>query len=76
MFWFTIINKIFKEEKLSSDQEKSGGFNDFDSLEDAIDALEYGTSMYEKDFNKNLKKVQDFLKKKKKIKMQIIKMIK
>lgn len=60
------INKIFKEEKLSSDQEKSGGFNDFDSLEDAIEALEYGTSMYEKDFNKNLKKVQDFLKKKEK----------
>ena len=56
-------NNIWKNKNLDSDQEKSSGFNDFNSLKEAVQALEYGTDMYYKDFKKNKKKVQDFIRK-------------
>lgn len=59
-------NKIWEYERLASQTEKRIRFNDFDSLEDAIKALEYGTDIYYKDFKKNIKKVQEFISKKEK----------
>lgn len=59
-------NKVWENELLSSKQTKSNGFNDFDSLEDAINALEYGTDIYYKDFKKNIKKVQEIISKREK----------
>lgn len=59
----TPINKIWEGERLDSEKRKSNGFNDFDSFDEAMKALEYGTDMYYKDFNENLKKVEDFISK-------------
>lgn len=60
------INKIFKNESLSSKKRKESGFNDFNNFEEATIALEYGTDIYYEDFKKNIKKVQDFINKKEK----------
>lgn len=59
-------NQVWKGEFLSSNKEKEDGFNDFDSLEDTIQALEYGTDIYYDEFKKNVKKVKDFLSKREK----------
>lgn len=59
-------NKIWQYETCESDEKKEPGFNDFNNLEDAIEALEYGTEIYYDDFKKNIKKVQDFISKKEK----------
>lgn len=59
-------NKVWGNEPLSSKKTKSNGFNDFDSLEDARQALEYGTDIYYKDFKKNIKKVQEIISKREK----------
>lgn len=57
-------NKVWKGHSCSSRQEKEYGFNDFDTLEDAITALEYGTDIYYDNFKKNIQRVKDFLNKK------------
>jgi len=59
-------NKVWQYDNCCSNNEKEEGFNDFDSLEDAIEALEYGTEIYYENFKKNVKKVQDFISKKEK----------
>ena len=59
-------NKVWQYSSCDSNNEKEEGFNDFDSLEDAIEALEYGTEIYYENFKKNVKKVQDFISKKEK----------
>jgi hypothetical protein len=61
-------NNVFQYEGLSSKQSKSSGFNDFESLEDAMKALEYGTEMYFEDFNKNFKKANDYITKREELK--------
>lgn len=62
----TLTNSIWKNEDLDSMKKRESSFNDFDSLEDAIQALEYGTDKYYDKFKKNIKKVQDFISKKEK----------
>lgn len=59
-------NKVWQYSSLESQKLKESSFNDFNNLEDAITALEYGTDIYYKDFKKNIKKVQDFISKKEK----------
>ena len=46
-----------------SDKLKSGDYNDFESLEEATHALEYGTDMYFENFKKDIKKARDFISK-------------
>lgn len=47
----------------SSTKRKERGFNDFDSLQDAISALEFGTDIYFDKFNIEFKKINEFIKK-------------
>lgn len=56
-------NKIFKNECLASQKSKQGSFNDFDSFEDALKAMEYGYNDYLKDFQKEMKKTKEFMSK-------------
>lgn len=61
------ISKVWNGCSLHSEGEKDYGFNDFDSLESATEALEYGTDIYYKDFKKNIKKsARDYKQKRKK----------
>lgn len=60
------ISKVWNGCSLHSEDKKDYGFNDFDSLEDANTALEYGTDIYYKDFKKNIKKVQEIISKREK----------
>lgn len=60
------ISKVWNGCSLHSEDEKDYGFNDFDSLESATEALEYGTDIYYKDFKKNIKKVQEIISKREK----------
>ena len=57
-------NKVWQHEKLDSDQRKEPNFNDFDSLEEATKALEYGTDIYYENFKRDIKKVKDFINRK------------
>lgn len=59
-------NKVWQGHTLYSNDKKYSGFNDFNSLEDATIALEYGTDIYYKDFKKNIKKVQEIISKREK----------
>lgn len=58
-------NQVWKKEgcRISSRQKKESDFNDFDSFEDAVQALEYGTDLYYQDFKKNIKQVEDYINK-------------
>ena len=60
------ISKVWNGCSLHSEDKKDYGFNDFDSLESATEALEYGTDIYYKDFKKNIKKVQEIISKREK----------
>lgn len=63
------INDIFlKERKLDSDQAEGSRFNDFDSFDDAVKGLEFGTDLYFNTFKKRIKKVEDFISKREKLK--------
>ena len=59
----TPSSTLWERHTKCSMQDKEEGFNDFDSLVDARQALEYGTDIYYDDFKKNIKKVQDFINK-------------
>ena len=58
-----INGNIFDAHNPSSNDPKSSGFNDFFDFEEALNALEYGTSRYFNSFNYKLKKVNDCIKK-------------
>lgn len=60
-------NNIFKQEKvLSSSRPKEDNWRDFDSFEDAVNALEFGTDLYFESFKREVKKVNDYISKNKK----------
>lgn len=65
----TKVSSLWKGHTQGSKDKKTDDWNDFATLEDATEALEYGTDIYYKDFKKNIKKVQDFLSKREKNKV-------
>lgn len=60
----TSINTyIFNPSNLSSDEYGTSSFNDFPNFQVAFNSLEYGTDLYFNKFVRELKKVDDFIKK-------------
>lgn len=56
------INSMFDESNLAS-KKYDPHFHDFDTFEDALDALEYGTKIYFENFKKDFKIVKDYISK-------------
>lgn len=62
-------NDIFNRDNLSSSSPKEDDWRDFDSFEDAVNALEFGTDLYFENFKREVKKVNDFISKNEKNKL-------